>query len=247
MVAIHNNSLVDMSPFDMSTPFDLPAQFNNSAMDFSALFDITSDMGMSASVDMNGSLNMSVPMVNTAINMIQPAMVPSNVNGHHQAMMQAYSADNLDTVQAVAHPNSVNDNLVYYNDEITNVADLDVSHNELASPGTIEHRANGSGPRIPRPRNSFILYRQWMSKKLRTENPELTAGSISQIVGSLWRRESRRMKAHFNLLARMEDERHRAKYPNYRYEARRVLDAQPAHVFNEDGMHIGEHLIHLGH
>lgn len=38
--------------------------------------------------------------------------------------------------------------------------------------------ARGLDTRIPRPRNSFMLYRTWMSSKIIKENPGLTAGCI---------------------------------------------------------------------
>ncbi|KAK0753561.1 high mobility group box-domain-containing protein [Schizothecium vesticola] len=76
--------------------------------------------------------------------------------------------------------------------------------------------------RIPRPRNSFMLYRTWMSSKIIKENPGLTAGCISQIVSNMWRSEGPKTRAHFKGLAEEEDDRHRAMYPNYRYDVRRV-------------------------
>ncbi|KAK4211826.1 high mobility group box-domain-containing protein [Rhypophila decipiens] len=128
-----------------------------------------------------------------------------------------------------------------------NMANVGV-YNEDFNAIPLEDDANDVGIRVPRPRNSFILYRQWMSKKLRTENPSLTAGSISQIVGSLWRTESARVKAHFQQLSRVEEERHRKKHPEYRYEARRVHEptgARPRPILR--GMHIAERLILSGH
>ncbi|KAK3996942.1 high mobility group box-domain-containing protein [Cladorrhinum sp. PSN332] len=73
--------------------------------------------------------------------------------------------------------------------------------------------------RIPRPRNQFIIYRQWMSTRLQAENPGLTAGSISQVVSQMWHAEKPSVKAHFKALADHEDRVHKVRFPGYRYEA----------------------------
>ena len=46
----------------------------------------------------------------------------------------------------------------------------------LIQPVSVDARALDT--RIPRPRNSFMLYRIWMSSKIIIENPGLTAGCI---------------------------------------------------------------------
>ncbi|KAK3904983.1 high mobility group box-domain-containing protein [Staphylotrichum tortipilum] len=74
---------------------------------------------------------------------------------------------------------------------------------------------------IRRPRNQFIIYRQWMSAKIHANNPGVTAGCISQIVAQMWRAETPEVKARFKALADEEDRVHKLKYPGYRYEAAR--------------------------
>ncbi|KAK0612684.1 hypothetical protein B0T17DRAFT_478912, partial [Bombardia bombarda] len=69
--------------------------------------------------------------------------------------------------------------------------------------------------RIPRPRNSFIIYRQWMSGRIHDDIPGATAGEIS--VGLLWHKETPQVKDHFKELAAEEDRLHKLKYPDYRY------------------------------
>ncbi|KAK1768930.1 high mobility group box domain-containing protein [Phialemonium atrogriseum] len=76
-------------------------------------------------------------------------------------------------------------------------------------------------PRIPRPRNQWIIYRQNRSRQLHEEDPTLTAGQISTIVSTMWRRESREVKDYFKNLAEEEDRQHKAKYPQYKYQARK--------------------------
>ena len=102
-----------------------------------------------------------------------------------------------------------------------------------------------------------------MGRKLRAENPGLTAGSIcecilfyliiymrlltvvAQIVASMWRTEKGTVKAHFHGLAKKEEERHKLMYPDYRYEARRPSGAVPRRSgFNF--MHPAQRLIFTG-
>ena len=54
----------------------------------------------------------------------------------------------------------------------------------IKSPTTEEpvKRQKVSKIRIRRPRNQFIIYRQWMSAKLHAENPGLTAACICKFL-----------------------------------------------------------------
>ncbi|KAK0703147.1 hypothetical protein B0T26DRAFT_876258 [Lasiosphaeria miniovina] len=70
---------------------------------------------------------------------------------------------------------------------------------------------------VPRPRNCFILYRQWVGAKILAENPGLPASTISQVVSVLWRKESALIRQHFHGLAMQEEQIHRLSYPTYHY------------------------------
>ncbi|KAL0468716.1 mating type protein [Neurospora intermedia] len=65
-----------------------------------------------------------------------------------------------------------------------------------------------------RPRNQFVLYYQWLLDTLFSEDPSLSARSISQIVAGLWNSEHPAAKARFRELAEMEVQRHRAENPH---------------------------------
>ncbi|KAK4151069.1 hypothetical protein C8A00DRAFT_36302 [Chaetomidium leptoderma] len=58
---------------------------------------------------------------------------------------------------------------------------------------------------IRRPRNPFIIYRQWMSPKIHASNPNVTAACISQVVAKTWQLEKPEVKAHFKVLADEEE------------------------------------------
>ncbi|KAL2150016.1 hypothetical protein VTH82DRAFT_7692 [Thermothelomyces myriococcoides] len=98
--------------------------------------------------------------------------------------------------------------------------------------------------RIRRPRNQFIIYRQWMSARIHASNPGLTAACISKT----WRLEKPEVKAHFKALADEEDRIHKEKYPGYRYVAARRNPQLPLSKRNlsHDPMTVDERLIAAG-
>ncbi|KAL4792145.1 hypothetical protein BDV19DRAFT_392482 [Aspergillus venezuelensis] len=81
-------------------------------------------------------------------------------------------------------------------------------------------------PKIPRPRNAFILYRQHYQGAVVAQNPGLANPDISKIIGEQWRNLSQATKDEWKALAEEEKVRHSQQYPQYRYQPRR---------FNRDG------------
>ncbi|KAH6628680.1 high mobility group box-domain-containing protein [Chaetomium tenue] len=102
--------------------------------------------------------------------------------------------------------------------------------------------------RIRRPRNQFIIYRQWMSAKIHASNPRATAACISQIVAQTWQAEKADVKARFKALADEEDRIHKEMYPGYRYVAGRRNPQLPLSKRNltRDPMTVAERLIAAG-
>ncbi|ODA81607.1 hypothetical protein RJ55_00107 [Drechmeria coniospora] len=76
-------------------------------------------------------------------------------------------------------------------------------------------------PKIPRPRNAFILYRQHHQARVTADNPKLSNPDISKIIGEMWGNESHEVKSRWKALAEEEKQRHQSQYPNYRYQPRR--------------------------
>ncbi|KJZ80351.1 hypothetical protein HIM_00201 [Hirsutella minnesotensis 3608] len=76
-------------------------------------------------------------------------------------------------------------------------------------------------PKIPRPRNAFILYRQHHQAQVTADNPKLSNPDISKIIGEKWKNESDDVKQNWKKLAEEEKQRHQNQYPNYRYQPRR--------------------------
>ncbi|TID24323.1 putative hmg box transcriptional protein [Venturia nashicola] len=75
-------------------------------------------------------------------------------------------------------------------------------------------------PKIPRPRNAFILYRQRHQQSIVAQHPRLHNPEISKIAGELWRAEPDHVKSEWKSLADEEKSRHAQQYPDYRFQPR---------------------------
>ncbi|KAL6711354.1 slightly ste11-like protein [Coniothyrium glycines] len=91
-------------------------------------------------------------------------------------------------------------------------------------------------PKIPRPRNAFILYRQHHQTAIIARNPSLNNPDISKIIGEQWKAESEEQKKIWQDLAQEEKVRHQEQYPDYRYQPRRVGKAGSSPL-NTSGQH----------
>ncbi|MCJ1428682.1 hypothetical protein MMC29_006593, partial [Sticta canariensis] len=56
-------------------------------------------------------------------------------------------------------------------------------------------------PKIPRPRNAFILYRQHHQAAVVAQNPGLANPEISKVIGDQWRQSPEEVKGHWKILA----------------------------------------------
>ncbi|ROW03751.1 hypothetical protein VMCG_05413 [Cytospora schulzeri] len=85
-----------------------------------------------------------------------------------------------------------------------------------------------SPPKVPRPRNAFILYRQHHQAGVVLKYPGLANPDISKIIGELWREEPEEVKNYWKRLAEEEKARHQRQYPQYKYQPRRGGKGGPA-------------------
>ncbi|KAK8086731.1 HMG box protein [Apiospora phragmitis] len=76
-------------------------------------------------------------------------------------------------------------------------------------------------PKVPRPRNAFILYRQHYQAIVAARNPGLANPDISKLIGEQWREQPEEVKDSWKRLAEEEKIRHQRQYPDYRYQPRR--------------------------
>ncbi|OJD35942.1 hmg box protein [Diplodia corticola] len=95
-----------------------------------------------------------------------------------------------------------------------------------ASVGSVASPANHvclcqPDPKIPRPRNAFILYRQHHQAAIVAQHPGLANPEISKIIGEQWKSQPEAVRNEWKALAEEEKLRHQQQYPEYRYQPRR--------------------------
>ncbi|KAI1766848.1 hypothetical protein GGR53DRAFT_181320 [Hypoxylon sp. FL1150] len=95
-------------------------------------------------------------------------------------------------------------------------------------------------PKVPRPRNAFILYRQHYQGQVAARHPGLANPEISKLIGEQWREQPEDVKESWKRLAEEEKLRHQRQYPDYRYQPRRggkTANARPLSASGEDPGH----------
>ncbi|KAL6698889.1 hypothetical protein J3F84DRAFT_237336 [Trichoderma pleuroticola] len=78
----------------------------------------------------------------------------------------------------------------------------------------------------PRPRNSFMLYRQFHQSAVAKDNKGSSNPEISKIIGTMWKRLADDERKIWTELAEEEKKMHGLKYPGYRYKPNRKPKAQ---------------------
>ncbi|KAK8038946.1 hypothetical protein PG993_007357 [Apiospora rasikravindrae] len=92
-------------------------------------------------------------------------------------------------------------------------------------------------PKVPRPRNAFILYRQHYQAIVAAKNPGLANPDISKLIGEQWREQPEEVKNSWKRLAEEEKVRHQRQYPDYRYQPRRGGKHQNQNNSNNSAVH----------
>lgn len=77
---------------------------------------------------------------------------------------------------------------------------------------------DGKEKKVPRPRNPFILYRCAKSEEFRKRSGTNRNQDVSKMAGRSWANASSEEREYYYALAREEEQKHREKYPNYRYK-----------------------------
>ncbi|KII92685.1 hypothetical protein PLICRDRAFT_37467 [Plicaturopsis crispa FD-325 SS-3] len=93
-----------------------------------------------------------------------------------------------------------------------------------------------SAPRIPRPPNSWILFRAATVQRLHASGQHLrnTQARLSQIIGPMWRAVDDETRLRFEEQAKRSEAEHRAKYPDYKFRPRFKGRKPRAPVFIKD-------------
>ncbi|ODV92651.1 hypothetical protein CANCADRAFT_43246 [Tortispora caseinolytica NRRL Y-17796] len=85
--------------------------------------------------------------------------------------------------------------------------------------------------KIPRPRNAFILFRQYNYIRVQANHPDKNLPDISKIVGQLWKELDPKEKAVWHRLSLKEKKAHEEKFPEYKYRPRRQYRASRDETF----------------
>ncbi|KAK5100070.1 putative alpha-1,6-mannosyltransferase mnn11 [Exophiala xenobiotica] len=110
---------------------------------------------------------------------------------------------------------------------------------ESSSEGTSPPESSGfclcvPEPKIPRPRNAFILYRQHQHAPVVAQHPGLPNPDISKIIGAQWKQLSEKDKNEWKALAEQEKARHAQQFPEYRYRPKRSAKFPPLEGVSEN-------------
>ncbi|CAG8459783.1 6467_t:CDS:2 [Paraglomus brasilianum] len=99
-------------------------------------------------------------------------------------------------------------------DSQLNIDDMD---NKTSAKSTTKQKK----PYIPRPPNSFILYRQHHHPLILNQNPGINNSEISRIVADHWKNLSEEEREEWKRKAEEAKESHMRAYPDYKYQPRR--------------------------
>ncbi|RIA98677.1 hypothetical protein C1645_748914 [Glomus cerebriforme] len=76
--------------------------------------------------------------------------------------------------------------------------------------------------KIPRPQNSFIIYRRnYQARLALSDAPNVTLNRVSKITSNKWRKESREIRKVFDILAECAKKVHKCIYPDYVYNPKK--------------------------
>nr|AZR66141.1 MAT1-1-3 [Ophiocordyceps xuefengensis] len=95
---------------------------------------------------------------------------------------------------------------------------------DMSEPNAVDTNSkDGEGKKghIPRPRNKWILYRQYQAAIIRQDLGKITASEMSTMISNMWRQESEAEKAVWQQKAEEEDRLHKEKYPDYKYTTKK--------------------------
>ncbi|CAG8728282.1 3474_t:CDS:2, partial [Acaulospora colombiana] len=86
---------------------------------------------------------------------------------------------------------------------------------------TFATKQNRKKPYIPRPPNSFILYRQHHHPLILNQHPGINNSEISRIIADHWRKLSDQERDEWKRKAEEAKEKHMKAWPDYKYQPRR--------------------------
>ena len=70
---------------------------------------------------------------------------------------------------------------------------------------------------VPRPSNSFVLYRSAYTARIKDLCRSTNHQKVSKIAGASWHKETEAVKAYFEDLARIDNDNHKIAFPEYKF------------------------------
>jgi hypothetical protein len=96
---------------------------------------------------------------------------------------------------------------------------------KLDATASFKRRGKPAGPmkapKVPRPPNAFILYRQHHHPKIKEAYPDFSNNDISIMLGKQWKDEAEEVKSQFRNLAEELKKKHAEDHPDYHYTPRK--------------------------
>lgn len=129
-------------------------------------------------------------------------------------MIHPNAAYPASTLSGSIHPEN-------YNKQNFQISPETKTTNSYSNYGTQRCSCKPDMPRIPRPRNAFILFRQKYHQTVFGKYSRRPNSEVSKQLGMRWRNLLPEEKEHWNQLAKVEKEMHQKLYPKYKYTPRR--------------------------
>ncbi|CAG8442577.1 1674_t:CDS:2 [Ambispora leptoticha] len=79
-------------------------------------------------------------------------------------------------------------------------------------------RITGNDDKLPRPQNSWIIYRKFMGRRIIESKEAVLFTDITKLAGERWQKESEEVRQLFFILAEANKRAHKFAFPNYRYK-----------------------------
>ncbi|KAJ3132060.1 hypothetical protein HK101_004642, partial [Irineochytrium annulatum] len=90
-------------------------------------------------------------------------------------------------------------------------------------PAPVRRRGIRASNHVPRPKNSFMLYRQDTQPRVLAEHRQSNMNSnskdVSGLLAEMWRRESEEVRDHYRRRAELLREEHKRRYPDFKYSS----------------------------
>ncbi|EPS33544.1 hypothetical protein PDE_08506 [Penicillium oxalicum 114-2] len=90
-----------------------------------------------------------------------------------------------------------------------------------------QHEVSAKNGEIPRPMNSFMLYRSAYIARIKALLGKNCNQNVSRVAGLSWKAESKEIRAHFENLAVVERQNHAISHPGYKFKPNKAAATPP--------------------